>query len=325
MKFQRLQSAAQGAVHQRPGARSPRSKVARASAWAALAACAASSIACGSSSDDKSLRPVQVALGSSEGAFYSDGELTIYQSKMPVALPIIKPTQEELQNLRMNKVMPYGAQPWYTKDDVKMQVSWTLSNLDTTVHNVEILVDPWNEFVRYWPGVNKVSDDETIPDLSGIDQMIRLEAQTRVSGVFTFDDMAELATDLATAENLIEYPPTDMTSPGATDDGYAGAGVNALVNHTFNLQNRSTDDRLIRPFIPATIAGITGFDLGLRTSDSGPCADGTNGCAPPIAIEVAVELSAFLDNRVNLDADVMTDGSGMPKTTMTAPAAPMKN
>ena len=47
-----------------------------------------------------------------------------------------------------------------------------------------------------------------------------------------------------------------------------GIGVNTLVNHTFEIHNRYPDDRLTRPYVPAVIDGLTGFDLGLRIERS---------------------------------------------------------
>ena len=81
-----------------------------------------------------------------------------------------------------------------------------MSNLDAEAHNVELLLDPWTEFARYVPGVN-VGEESTIPDLSGIDLLTRVEGLQRKTGTFTFDDMDEVATDLATTQNILLSMP----------------------------------------------------------------------------------------------------------------------
>jgi hypothetical protein len=83
-----------------------------------------------------------------------------------------------------------------------------------------------------------------------------------------------------------------MTSGG-------GPNVNGMVNHAFALQNRSGDgDKLVGHYIPSEIAGLIGFDLGLRTY------------APAnVAIEVVVEVTDVLGNRVMPNMPLKVDGS----------------
>jgi hypothetical protein len=52
-----------------------------------------------------------------------------------------------------------------------------------------------------------------------------------------------------------------------------------LANHAFAIENRSFEDPLIAPFIPKIIAGLVGFDIGLRTFEPAN-----------LAIEIVVEL-----------------------------------
>jgi hypothetical protein len=235
---------------------------------------------------------------SDDPPLYDDGETTIYQVTRAVALPINIPSDADLAVLS-TVVPPYTRTPWITKKDVKVQVSWTISNLDKQAHNVEILLDPWNEFARYVPGVT-VGEEETVPDLSGIDLLMRVEGMSRKKGMFTFDDMDEVATDLATVENII-----------ASSAGTMIEGVNGLVNHTFEIHNRSSDnDRLIRAYIPPTIAGLVGFDIGLRASEQGN-----------VAVEIVVEITDLAGNRVSTEQALKIDGTMYitPAATLTAP------
>ena len=114
-----------------------------------------------------------------------------------------------------------------------------ITNLDDASNTVELLVDPWNPYVKYKPGVEIVSDEETLPDFSGYDRYYVLGQKERLVGTLVPDDTRELANDLATVMNISVIDPTDP-------DG------NGLFNHTFNLQNRSTrpTDLLIEPYIP---------------------------------------------------------------------------
>lgn len=71
-----------------------------------------------------------------------------------------------------------------------------------------------------------------------------------------------------------------------------GPNANQLVNHAFETQNRSSDgDVLARPYIPGTIAGLVGFDLGLRTLEPAN-----------VAIEIVLELVDVNGDKLDRDA-----------------------
>jgi hypothetical protein len=262
-------------------------------------------VGCGSEADKQMYDPVALGMVSTDAPSYDDGETQLYEVRRPLSLPILSPT--DMQRAALDSpVPPYDRTPWITNKDIRVQVSWTLSNLDDSYHNIEILLDPWNEFARYVPAVN-VGDNEVTPDLSGIDLLIRVEGRQRKTGTFTFDDMDEVATDLATVQNiLIANPPSGAPPvPGMSD------GVNGMINHAFDIHNRSNDnDPLIQRYIPSTIAGLVGFDLGLRLHDQGT-----------VAIEILVEIEDVAGNRVIADAPLKIDGTMWitPDATVTAP------
>jgi hypothetical protein len=254
-------------------------------------------VGCGAESDKQTYDPVALGMTSADPPLFDDGESTIYEVKRGVSLPITVPTPAILAELSP-VVLPYTRTPWITTHDVKVQVTWTISNLDKQAHNIEILLDPWNEFARYVPGVS-VGEEETVPDLSGIDLLLRVEGMSRKKGIFTFDDMDEVATDLATVQNIIN-----------TTAGTMVEGVNGLVNHAFEIHNRSSDDRLVKAYIPSTIAGLVGFDIGLRASEQSN-----------VAVEIIVEVTDFAGNRVNTKGPLKLDGTMWitPAATVTAP------
>ena len=268
----------------------------------------APSLGCSSKAEKQTYDPVPLGMVSTDTPFYDDGETTIYQVKRPVSIPIILPTDDESRILKQAAVSPWDRTPWITKNDVKVQVTWTVSNLDKEGHNIELLLDPWTEFARYVPGVN-VGEEETIPDLSGIDLLTRVEGLQRKTGIFTFDDMDEAATDLATAQNILLSMPA-MPADAMASSQYGG-GANGMINHAFEIHNRSSDnDKLIKYLIPGTVAGLVGFDIGLRAYDKAN-----------VAIEIVVEVVDVPGNRVNADQALKLDGTMWmtPETTVTAP------
>jgi hypothetical protein len=293
-------------------------------------------VGCGSQDNDRELQPAEVGMAPTVKAIFNDGETQLFEVKRGLQFPILAPDKASQSELDKEKVEPYGRQPWITADDVKVQLSWTLTNLDDVGHNVEILIDPWNEFGRYYPGMQLADAEEQKfePNLSGIDHYYVLDAasagdSSRRHGTFTFDDMHELAVDFATVENLIYKPPTML--PGGYDSKDMGMDdpLPIYANHAFNLQNHSYDDVLSAPYIPAVIAGLTGIDFGFRTSDTVPCkGDPTMAtqCADTIALEISIEIVDTGKNRVQEEGStepllkpttvVVTVGSPVPPNTM---------
>lgn len=264
---------------------------------------------CGPDETQRTLPSVQLAITPDVPPIYDDGELTLFEVRRPVQLPILEPTDAQRAALRMESPPPFERHPWVTLSDVRVQLTWTLTNLDDEPRFVEVLIDPWNEFARYFPGLMLVDaqNGEYIPNLSGINYLFRLEgrsqgATSRRHGTFTFDEMDELARDFATVMHLVAAPPPPLEE---------GEGDWTLVyaNHAFSFQNHSTRDPLVLPWLPSVIPALTGFDLGLRTEEPAT-----------LAIEVVVEVVDREGDRVQgeglegelLDAPdrVITLGSG---------------
>jgi hypothetical protein len=257
---------------------------------------------CADQKENQVLQPFVVGMTTNTAAFYSDGQVTLYQVQIPVPLPMRRPGDAE-QKVQ-GPAPPLPRMPFLKQEDVEITVRFTLANLDDESRTVELLVDPWNEFVRYKPMIQVVSDEETAPDFSGFDKYFVLGPKERFEGVITPDDTKELAVDLATAESLIKAPP-----PNEAD------GVNGLVNRAFNLQNRSSRfDPLLTPTIDAlpAVPGLVGFDLGLRTT-----------AAMNVAVEVIIDVRDIQGDRVVPPGK--TDKTfGTPGTTL-SPPAPARN
>jgi len=258
-----------------------------------LGVLAALSVGCSGEDHQESLPTLQVGIScthmvdgscpSNVPAIYDDGEVQIYEVKKGLAFPILAPTDVTRRQLNKIDVEPYGSQPWVTTDDIDVQVTWTISNLDDQQHVVELLVDPWNEFGRYYPGLQLTNPDEQkyMPNFSGIDKRYIVIGKSegdasRAHGTYTFSDLTEVATDFATVMDLIKNPPMLMD---AGDGDMMEDPTVIYTNHAFHWQNRSYNDPLVKPWVPSTIAGLTGLDLGFRIYEPGN-----------VAIEVEVEV-----------------------------------
>lgn len=261
-----------------------------------LAAAAATTPACANSDSQQTLPPSVVGMQGDAPPIADDGETQIFQVTSPVELPLRRPNDGERPQ---GNVDPYPRAPFQLSSDTRITVRYTLSNLDDKPHTVELLVDPWNEFVRYAPGL-QVTDTQTTPNLSGIDKFFVLPPLARVEGIVTPDDMVELAVDLGTAMVLQRRPP----AAGST---FAGPG---LYNRAFNVQNRSSQpDPVLQPFYPPVVAGIVGFDLGLRTAERAK-----------IAVEVVIDVEDVQGDRVLREGDTTSRRIGRPGATLAPPA-----
>jgi len=265
-----------------------------ASTLAGSLACLAAA-SCANNDADQVDPPTALAMTDKLAPAYDDGETTIYQVQAPVQLPVRKPTADESKQL--GKSEPYPRAPFLLGSDVRIEIRFTLSNLDDKQHAVELLIDPWNEFVRYRPKVEVISDEETQPDFSGFDKFFLLPPKSRVQGALTPDDTQELEIDLATVEGIAAKPPADPQ-----------ANVNGLFNHVFNVQNRSNaKDPLIAPYLPKIVPGLTGFDLGLRTGE-----------AANVAVEVIVDVQDLNGDRTTT---TVKEEMGVPPKELQPPAA----
>lgn len=239
-------------------------------------------------STTRQLDPANLALTEKMAPAYDDGELTLFESYVGVDLPVKKPTQSDLSSLK-GAITPFDRHPWVTTGEVKCQVTFTLANLDGGSHTVEVLIDPWNEFGKYVPGIQQVGDNAQ-PNLSGFDEAYDvpglkddLHRSSRIDQTIAFDDMDEVATDFATVINILtKLKPMPATNGMPVDDPRVG-----LVNHAFNRQNRHGSDPLTDGYTPAVIPALVGFNLGLRTTEKAN-----------LVIEYSIEMVDDEGNRV---------------------------
>lgn len=264
----------------------------------ALAALSAQS-GCSNTDANQSTLPVVLGMTDKSIPVYQDPQLTLYEVQVPVRLPIRAPNDQERAALGGAQA-PYPHTPFLLDSDETVEIHFTLTNLDDQRHAVWLLLDPWNEFVRYHPGVQVINDETTLPNISGYQKPFLLDGKTRLEGTITSDDTHELAIDLATAMAIMSKKP----DPNAAFDQVT------LLNHVFDLQNRSNDgDPLVTPLIPQVIAGLTGFDLGLR-ADS----------AMSVAVEITVDITDQNGNRI-LAPGATDKPMGEPSVVLKPPAS----
>jgi hypothetical protein len=231
------------------------------------------------------LPPTVVSMSANAAPYYSDDELTIYWEETPVSLPVKKGT-----GLPANAGSPYPASPYLLTSDYTLQVNYTVTNLDNVENAVWVTMNPWNQFVRYYPGVTIVSDDETEPNLPGTERAVVIPPKGRVQGTFTTDDMTNLAVKLDIAMDIM----TAKIGAMATYDQAT------LVQHDFDDQFRiNDDDPLMKPYFPKVDAGMTGFDLGILAYNPG---------------DVALEIQIILTD--------MSESSQYPEGKFIAPGQP---
>jgi hypothetical protein len=262
---------------------------------------------CAPAGSDQQTSPIDLGMTSSlMTPYYSDQNLTLYQVQTHVRLPVRRPTGADLSGLGgAPKGTAYPRAPFLLASDESVLIHYTLSNLDPDTHTVWVLFDPWNEFVRYNPGVSVVSDEETIPNY-GYDLQFVVPGKSRLEGDLTSDDTQEMAIKLASVMKLLASP---LAMASANNPN--GYNATTVANNIFNPQNRSnSNDPLYTPWIPPVIAGLTGFDLGLRAQ----------GNPPNMAIEITMEVQDLNGNRfVAQDAnDPVMD---MPAKVLSPPAA----
>ena len=284
-------------------------------AFAAPAACAALAPACSSGgSTDQTTGPVTLGMTSKMAPYYTDGNTTIYEAQIPVTLPVRKPSSSERQGLGpAPKGTPYTHAPFLLATDESVEVHYVLTNVDDSAHSVWVLFDPWNEFVRWRPGVSVVSDEVTVPN-NGYNQAFYLPPKSRLEGTLTADDLHEMAIKLASVQNLLASPFA-MQAAAATADGgtptNTGPSPTTLCNNIFDSLNRSNSgDLLYTPWIPPVIAGVTGFDLGIRTYDPAN-----------VAVEITIDVLDMNGNRFVQQDDTSTAKLGLPPRVLSPPAA----
>ena len=119
---------------------------------------------------DQVMSPVVVGMTEGTAPIYDDGENVIYEVHLPVTFPLRAPKANEMAKLIMDPLYPGPV--WLDSKDFQIEIRYTLSNLTDKKQVVQMLIDPWNEFVKYKPGIT-VTEESAIPDRSGFDLAVK--------------------------------------------------------------------------------------------------------------------------------------------------------
>jgi hypothetical protein len=213
-----------------------------------LCACA---LACG---DDRVYigdgKLYQVALTAMTAPAVASEEGAIYIVETHAALPVRAPSGTELADLQAGvkqyKNLPFPRLPWVERGELELQVDFTVSNLDGTAHDIDVIINGANEFHEYVPGVVEV-EDAPLPMHSQWERRYTLEAKSRRAVTVREEEFDEVAVDLATVVN---------GAPNSDEVVY--------------FENKSGSDARSMKYIPEVIPGLTGLRLGLRASQAVP-------------------------------------------------------
>jgi hypothetical protein len=190
----------------------------------------------------------QVALDEDTQAAFSDDEAALFIVETRIELPFREPSETTLMDLRQAgrnvDDLPFRRMPWIERGDAELEIDFTLINFEDREVQVAVIVNGFNEFHEYVPGVS-VIDEEPVADFSQWERLYRLEPMERMHRTIREEELDEVAVDLATVVN---------GAPNSQEVVY--------------FENKSADDERSRPFIPAVIPGLCGFRLGLRADQA---------------------------------------------------------
>ncbi|MBX3270607.1 MAG: hypothetical protein KF729_10115 [Sandaracinaceae bacterium] len=205
--------------------------------------------------------PWVIAMQPDTPPFFESEDGNVYLVEQRVELDFRMPTDEELAGMGAvdGQNVPWGSLPFVRRDDVRLQLDWTLSNLADATVQVDVTVNGFNEFHEYDPGV-QIVDDEVVADFSQWERSIRLGPGERRQGTVREEELDEVAVDLSTVVNGAPNP-----------------------NQIVYFENQHTHDRRSMLYMPDVIAGLTGVRVGLRTQ--GTDADGN---PHPVVLEFTV-------------------------------------
>jgi hypothetical protein len=181
-----------------------------------------------------------------EPTFMGMGGGAIYIVEQRVELPVRAPTAMALADLTQAAtrypMLPFPRLPWVERGALPIEVDFVLENLEDSEREIAVIVNGWNEFHEYQPGV-QVIDQAPTPDYSQWEWLYKLKPKQRVTRTVREEEFDEIAVDLATVVN------------GAPNS-----------NQVVYFENQSSADVRSQPFIPPVIPGLMGFRLGLRTT-----------------------------------------------------------
>lgn len=188
----------------------------------------------------------QVALTADTMPALQTEEAALYIVETRAELQVREPTAAEMSKLTNagDRARPFPRLPWVVRDDIPIQVDFTLSNLDDAKHNITVIINGVNEFFEYVPRV-LVDEEQAIPLHSQWERSYDLGPKQRLAATVREEELDEMAVDLATVVN------------GAPNS-----------DEVIYFENNSATDTRSKPFIPKVIPGLIALRLGMRATDA---------------------------------------------------------
>jgi hypothetical protein len=183
-----------------------------------------------------------VAITEDTAAAFETEEGALYIVERRIDLPIRNPAESVIADLQQGaegRELPFPRLPWVERGDVETQIDFTISSLDDEPHQIGVVVNGYNEFHEYVPGVIEI-EDEPVPNFSQWEDLFELGPFERLTGTVREDELDEVAVDLATVVN--------------------GAPNSSAVVF---FENQSSDDPRSQPYIPSVVPGLVGVRIGL--------------------------------------------------------------
>lgn len=229
---------------------------------------AAGPLGCGAAPDSRTWGPYVIAITNTTPPVAQGEEDAVFMVRRPITIPV-KPRPDGLA-----ATPGYRRPVWITPDKLRTQLSYVITNLESTDLRIEFLVDGWNGSVYYSPQT-RVVDDAVVSDRSCIQRLMILPAKSRVQGRISYDDFERMAIALAGMSNTALKAPNPF--------------------HFLDPSVKLYESPLSKPYIPQTIESILGFDVSLRLTA------GVGTGAPRVAVEATVEA-------LDLDEVLMASG-----------------
>jgi hypothetical protein len=186
----------------------------------------------------------QVALTADTMPALQVEEATLFIVETRADLPVREPTAAELAALSGNRAQPFPRMPWVARDDIAIQVDFTLTNLDNEKRNIDVILNGANEFFEYVPRV-LMDEEQAIPLHSQWERSYDLAPKQRLAATVREEELDEMAVDLATVVN---------GAPNSDEIVY--------------FENNSANDARAKPFIPKVIPGLIALRLGMRATQA---------------------------------------------------------
>jgi hypothetical protein len=171
-----------------------------------------------------------------------DGALYIVETRPE--LPVRAPSDAQLAALQTGEHAPFPRRPWVERDNVPLQIEFTLTNLDDKRHFIDVTFNGANEFFEYVPLV-VTEEEELVPLHSQWEKRYELGPKQRLAATVREEETDEMAVDLATVVN---------GAPNSDEIVY--------------FENNSQSDARARPFIPTVIPGLIALRMGLRATEA---------------------------------------------------------